>query len=242
MKCATIENLLPLYIEDDLTEREVNDVRAHLSSCGRCRETAEEFRASQKLLHTFAAPDFDDEFYESMRGNVLTGIAARTHARPSIFARLYTLFPERPMVAASLALLILFGTLSVIIYHRFSNRGVYMAVFEKSVREINPHEYIEADGNTNTVELISKADEKSPRQSGTTFRNTLWRKVKPTEQTGTLPESLTPESEQAATAQTTTGSKGATNKTPLPQAIARMEIQTSDPNVRIIWLGRQPSK
>ncbi|MCA1558383.1 MAG: zf-HC2 domain-containing protein, partial [Acidobacteria bacterium] len=51
MNCTAIEKLLPLYIEDDVNEDEAVNVRSHLSSCERCFQLMEEFRASQERLH-----------------------------------------------------------------------------------------------------------------------------------------------------------------------------------------------
>lgn len=231
-----------------MAEGEASNIRAHLSSCDGCRAMAEEFRTSQLRLRTFAAPEFDADFYEQIRGNVLAEISARPIVRPSIFQIFRPLFAWRPAVAASLALLLVFGALSGLLYQRLSNPGAYLDAVERGGQEINSNQYRETPVPKSTTALNSNAGAgEQVRSSGASARSTVsaQRKLRPGNQATARPEALAPQKNEAAsiaTLQTATANNRAALGAPSMQAVARMEIQTSDPNIRIIWLGRKASE
>jgi hypothetical protein len=245
MRCSTIEKLLPLYVEGDIREGEASKVQAHLSSCDVCRHVAEEFRASQNLVHAYDAPEFDEEFYEQLRATVLTGINSVQPARPSFFEALRPLFIKRRAVAtACLLFLFIFGAFYGLLYRRLSNSSSYMAAIEKGLGEINPGEFAPSPGNRNAAAPTGAIIEGNPRPLSFNPRSGSRQKIKP----GALDNAQREESTSgnndaatAATAQARTNNSGATD-TASTQAVARMEIQTSDPNIRIIWLARKPSE
>lgn len=248
MRCTAVEKLLPLYVEGDLFEQEANEVRAHISSCEGCRRLAQEFQASQRRLQSFAAPEFDEEFYRSIRGAVLTEIRARPSSRPSVFNLFRTLFPLRPAFAASLAVLMVFGAVSLGIYYRLSKGYAPMVALEKSPREINPNQYGDASEQTTSGKVTGKATVGRERESGFASRSVVRRSTRPVKKSGAPPEELTPVSSNNPAAfagvQKPEGNDGAASNTSTarPEAVARMELQTSDPNIRIIWLGRKASE
>lgn len=241
MNCTTVEKLLPLYVEGDIAAQETANVRVHLSSCGHCRSLEEEFRASQSRLHNLAVPEFGADFYEQIRGAVLTEINSRPPARPSVFGTLRPLFIWRPAVAFSLALLVFFGALSFGLYRSLVQRDAPLPAIEKSMGELNLDEFTEA------AEQSIKDDSTNSRgvsKPGPNARNVVPQKSQIRGQRRVRPEGFNPRSIDAAdsTAAKTTQSDAVIEKAAPVQAIARMDIQTSDPNIRIIWLGRKPSE
>lgn len=246
MRCTNLAKLLPLYVEGDLSANEALKVRAHLSACDRCSELAEEFRISQERLHTLAAPEFDEEFYESIRGSVLTAINARPVTRSSFFVMLRQPFFQRPMVAACLLLLIAFGALSAILYSKLSKSSDRMLAVESGLREINPGQFTESSENLAGNASISRADERRFSRTSPASGNLARQKLLLGAQVVAQAEALTRQSSNAAStgAAKTAANDGAASSTSAAAtgAIARMEIQTSDPNIRIIWLARKPSE
>jgi hypothetical protein len=74
MRCTHAEKLIPLFAGDDLPAREAAALRRHLESCANCRRLADEFEESRDWLRGFAAPQFDDSMLDGMRDSVLQGI------------------------------------------------------------------------------------------------------------------------------------------------------------------------
>jgi anti-sigma factor RsiW len=77
MSCSQFEELIALYIEGDLPERNIRPVEEHLKLCPACREFAEELTASQSALKALGSEPVDEALYSQMRQRVLTEIGAR---------------------------------------------------------------------------------------------------------------------------------------------------------------------
>ena len=50
MNCDRIEEFIPRYLENDLSEEDRGTVEAHLASCARCRESLEAFTTLEESL------------------------------------------------------------------------------------------------------------------------------------------------------------------------------------------------
>jgi hypothetical protein len=74
MLCTHAEKLIPLFAGDDLPAREADALRRHLESCENCRRLAAEFEESRDWLRGFAAPQFDEVVLDGMRDSVLRDI------------------------------------------------------------------------------------------------------------------------------------------------------------------------
>jgi hypothetical protein len=108
MHCTKIEDLLPLYVEGDLDLETETGVRSHLSACRWCASLAAEFTASQQWLHSYSPPDFDSASFAASRRAVLE----QTNRRgPSwvMFAR--SLAPMPRLAVAMLIVAILTGVI-----------------------------------------------------------------------------------------------------------------------------------
>jgi anti-sigma factor RsiW len=62
MNHRTIELLLSPYLDDELTERERDEVAAHLRGCDSCRIRLEELRALRRQIQMAADIDLPDNF------------------------------------------------------------------------------------------------------------------------------------------------------------------------------------
>ena len=253
MKCTEVEKLLPLYIEGDLADaRRVRALGQHIAACDACRHTAEQFSASQALLHGFATPEFPDAFYDSIRREVLAEIRARPRKMSSIFQSARLIFLERPLIASSLALLLLaFGALSFGISRNMTSPFArHLFAVEKGFGEIAPKEFDESAPPKETLGQSVK------KRSPATIRVKLYagstrgagRDTQPNASLGgprrqgfDSPDFDTTSPAASDVPRQDGASAGGGGAAPA-QAIARMEIRTSDPNVRIIWLGRRPSE
>lgn len=244
MNCNKIEKLLPLYVGGDLPGRDASQVASHLSSCEGCRAVAEEFEASQQRLSNFAVPEFDAEFYEQLRGAVMSEINSGPAARPSMFRTLRAFFTARPALAASLATLALFCALSFAIYRSLVKDEQGLAAIEQSMANLN----LEMPAVDEVRAVNSGVVSDSPKSgrmvsaSGNVSRRKPVRGNPANALPETSPSTRIPDAAGSMAKRAVTQKNGATADEAAGQAVARMDIQTSDPNIRIIWLGRKTSE
>ncbi len=252
MNCTQVEKLLALYTEGDAGDAPARAITEHLQSCDGCRRLADEFAASQSILRLHTPPEFDAAFFDGIRQSVLREIT-QAPARSRFISSFTQLFAPRSFaLAASLALLI---TASALFIFQLSRRNAEQA------REF------QADNKTGAS--LNAAPGKSLTMPSTAENNTtsnssesnnpghLMPKVLMHTQTkqARLPSPTTPTRVRhpIPSPSTTTGAtvEQASHApleplSPAPDAVAsvdrkmmRIELQTSDPNIRIIWLSPQ---
>jgi len=262
MKCTRVEKFLPLYIANDLTgRRRTRAVENHLAACERCRRAADEYRASREMFRMAApVPDFDGAFYEEIRNSVLARVACdRTLAPPGGFSRL---FDMRLAYAASLALLFIVAALSL---HSYTRRAPEEGAAQKMIANANrerpatpatvktppairpndddrptPRPAVEpARETTGTGRRASKSSPQVPRENIERAVNKATTGA-PDERRAPLHDRRNPPAPiVVATAQANVVEMAAAvgGETYAQPEVSRIEIQTSDPNIRIIWLS-----
>lgn len=248
MNCTRFEKLLPLYIEGDLATNSSLErmAREHLDGCDACRRALEEFSASQHLVHNYAAPDFGDEFYDGIRASVIREINRNAgEQRASLLQTLRMAFLHRPALAASVAIFVVIGAISFALYRSQTRESAPLVAVEGEFSEVNPNSFIEDASPQKSNDLtVSKPDGIGARRTPyTASRKEARRSVQPSVQEG----SVLPETQDTTAANTASSASPNTSRNDgvsaeAPPVIARMEIQTSDPNIRIIWLGRKTSE
>ncbi len=227
MKCEQIEELIPLYVGGDLEPSEADDLRHHLTDCAQCRRLHEDFQASQTWLTTFAVPEFDEASLATLRASVLNEIE-RQEKRGSWLDWLLPKWNPRLVLAVSTAALVAVTALSVTVY-RIQIASPKLGDDQVSVvtggypLQITP-------GN----QQVSTA----------TIKEHRIRRSKPSEP-ALLPEEafnngglsfpleppvIVPEQTESETA------PPAEPEDKEPKEMLRIELQTADPNIRIIWL------
>jgi len=236
MNCRRVEKLIPHYVEGDLARGTADRLATHLDWCGRCNWLADEYKESQSWLRTSEPPEFDEVFLDNLKAGVLSRIE-ETSARPSLLASLVQQWSRRQVLALSAALLIIFGALVFYIYQvrTRANPSVLEAVEPPPNDEtIKPNEPRLATnpGRADGVGL------RKPRH-GKSHANTKSRRGNPTiaehrfeqpfmSQTHRLKGSATASAEPAVLLPSSGDAS--------PEML-RIEIQTSDPNIRIIWFA-----
>src|SRR5262245_23382813 len=106
--CTQVEKLLALYIEGDLDRETETGVTSHLARCSLCKALAEEFSTSQQWLRSYTPPDFDSDSFADSRRAVLQQTARRGRSWV-MFAR--SLAPMPRLALAMLIVAILVGVL-----------------------------------------------------------------------------------------------------------------------------------
>jgi len=63
MKCEEYRELFSNFIDDGLSEKQIEDFRNHLKSCKACREELERFRQAQTLLKLIPKKEAPSELW-----------------------------------------------------------------------------------------------------------------------------------------------------------------------------------
>lgn len=258
--CARTSSLLPLYASDDLNAAEMTDCGAHFDVCAGCRQELAAYVETRALLHHAAAPPaFDTEFFASVRQATLSSIQSDTrHAHISstkqfirapltslkIFVRdtlraststpLFKTALHRHALIASLALMCC--ALAALLYF-----AVREPVAQRdSVATIENNTAPVLSNNDSTDNLFTQHESQYEPQRDATPDD-----IRPTHR------QISKTSARRATAMSVTSSASLANKASVVSqadnnkqiattapvaAISRIELQTADPNVRIIWL------
>ncbi len=74
MNCKKVVQLIPLFVEADLAIAEMRSVTEHLETCDSCGNTVKEFQASQLMLRSVTLPEFDENVFSQVRSSVLDEI------------------------------------------------------------------------------------------------------------------------------------------------------------------------
>lgn len=210
MKCPQIEKLLPLYVGDDLSDAQMLAVRTHLADCTHCFEMAAGFYESRSWFRKAASPSFDEADLANMRASVHQRIIAESDS-PGLLDRIFASLSLRPVFVAAAVVIILLGA-AVLFGLRSGDEPLKLA---------NPDIVREAeirDGN----KVIDPAGRKTARTAVSDKPRRIRRKAGKTRhdliaQTDPLPIETKSEHQEQL----------------------RIELQTSDPNIRIIWLARK---
>lgn len=236
MNCKDVQELLPLHVGGDLAAKKAQALTAHLEDCSACRASAAEYRESFQLTKNSQAPVFSAEFYDEIRQSVLSDIA-----RDSITPRPwfpFVLLPQtwrlRPEWAIASVLVI-----AVFAFYLFGNREdsrdmTVKAPASHHEKEVVPTKSPEGAGPLVTPSTFDKATERVVSNGSAIVRKPRLHKgtraIKQPTYTA-QPISIPEESVAASPA----ASKA--SETPL-----RVEMQTNNSNIRIIWFTYQNAK
>jgi hypothetical protein len=229
MKCRRVKKLLPLYVEGDLAPDVAERISAHLDWCGQCNWLADEFNESQSWLLTNEPPEFDQAFLDDFKSEVMSGLE-QTTARPSLLAAIAQYWSRRQVLAMSGAILIVIGMVVFYIYQaRF---GVNPKAIETARQVPEPEAPIIEQPKAEVVP--------SPNHQSAPIKHARRHPIQKTERAKAMdnlrgpalffqanrPVELGNPSEMAV--------KSEDPKDDVPEML-RIEIQTADPNIRIIW-------
>ena len=234
MNCKQLEELLPLYAGRDLDRKRMQLVSEHVQICSTCAQVAGEYRDAVELTQHFAPPVFSDNVYASVRRRVMQQIEDEPTASllPQLFA---SWFQPRMAWAAASVLIIALGCFAL---YLVVNRGA-------DVRPV-AHDNPTVNRTDQTAEAIA-----TPRTTGPV---TPPSPVKPADGNRrrihrfvNRPPKARDSSLRAAVISRKLRDPAATSNLPAVDAVPgesplRVEIQTKNPNIRIIWFSQANSK
>jgi putative zinc finger protein len=213
MNCTHIERLIPLYIGGDLNPQQLAALRQHLESCDHCNGLVAEFEESQSWLRDHKPPEFDDVVFDNLRTAVRDEIARECGIRNTGGGTVWSL---RYAIAAAAVLVVL-----AVGYLLYNNRQISP---DKSLT-VSRRENLETSGKE--IAIASKVQQIPRKKLKATHRS---------HNSSTLPKKLPVLGVIALNndfLQHFPSRSEVTSKRE-PEML-RIEIQTADPNIRIIW-------
>jgi len=239
MNCTQVDKLLPLYAGQDLDDRREQAIAAHLESCEACASAFAEYRETRNLLNGFAAPEINEEVFEQIRRSVWQKIAAESNG-PSMLEAIRVWFQPRFVWAAAAAVCLV--VCAVALYSIVNRLAVQpRVVMNNPPAAFQPRiEVIEDPGsNASNVEVGTSPQ----RQVDVSKRRRRPGHVRAVDRTDSL-VAYSPDPQIT----------NIHSSWPLPRTEAsgeparnsdktlRMEIQTQNPNIRIIWFTQRDAK
>lgn len=246
MNCKQVQELLPLYVGRDLEEKRERLITAHVHSCAECAGAADEYRETRQLLQDFAPPSFNEDVYVGIRRRVLREIEEES-AVPT--------FPQfvagwfRPRLTWAIASVVLIAVLLFAIYF-IANRGNDgRDVVEKRPATVQPsvnHQPEACSQGDKQAALPSPSnerikDERLVRQPRKKFRDALTDRVNSVA-ANALDAKSTVANVSPQTNYSVEPSVFPARDSAASEKILRVEIQTKDPNIRIIWFTSPETK
>jgi len=243
MNCKRIKQLLPLYVGGDLKSSLANRIASHLEWCGRCNWLADDFRESQSWIRSYQSPVFDEAFVGDLKQSVLEGVA-ETRSRASLLPSWIGQWNRRQVLALSATCFVVAGMLALYVYQ--SRVKLNSAIVS---RISNPEASIETKGKPGTVTKEAPGASFKGAQGLVRRRHSFEPRTDDVEIASRHlePPRPGPVEEVPASANAIEQMDNSSDVPADSRDMLRIEIQTSDPNIRIIWFSpkevdRQPTK
>jgi hypothetical protein len=240
MNCRRIEELIPLYVGGDLDSDKAGAVASHTLTCAGCNEMVAEYEESQRWLRTYTPPRFDDASLNDMKLSVLREIKGRK-SQVTFLNSLAACWTRRLALATSAAFLIIFAALAFYVYQNkagVASDGNNMAAGGGAAQEKQSPEIAPVPENSPGLEAAKLAPGATfirrhrRRLAGSARRGTVARSLKNKEPLAEPPDMKAVRQAVAGETKDTLTSERATSP-----GVLRIEIQTSDPSIRIIWFS-----
>jgi anti-sigma factor RsiW len=81
MNCKNAQSLLSAYIDEELTGREMLELRTHLAECAECSEELKCVEAVRRLLGGSPVPEPSADFEDRLVSSVLASTGSRSDAK-----------------------------------------------------------------------------------------------------------------------------------------------------------------
>lgn len=256
MNCKQVEELLPLYVGHELEDERVRLITAHVQTCTQCARSAEEYVEASQLLQGFSVPQFSEATFASVRQSVMSEIKRESEA-PGLRDLLLRPFQPRLMWAVSTAVLL---AVCAFAYYFVANRpNVLHDQKAEAVIKLAPDGVADGRG-PRQGSPAGVLDSPAVATSSPNHRMNpapLHKTVRPNLAGGLHSLTTATNSRKPRLSQPSWHSKSAGEPPAVPGSVQtsvpatfdtsvssrkpmRLEIQTSDPNIRIIWFS-QPS-
>jgi len=239
MRCTHAEKLIPLYASDDLPAREADALRRHLESCENCSRLAAEFEESRDWLRGFSAPQFDEAMLDDMRESVL-GEISRVENRSLWLQWIVPNWNLRFAFVTSLALLLFIAMFGLVINRRRppnDPKSNQADVRQGGAKQAESPPVEAPYGFANNIEQTASANANRRRPTRKSIKPRLDEQPQ-TEDRMVEPDLITQNMDNVEPATDPSSSPDPAITDPdANRDMLRIEIQTADPNIRIIWFA-----
>jgi len=236
MHCRRVQKLIPLHVDSDLPAGAANRVASHLEWCGACNWLADEYKESQGWLRSHTPPEFDEAALNDFKHGVMNRVAAR-NAGPSLVASLAQHWTRRPLMALAAGLLIVLGMVALYIYQARAKINTSVIAQEAKPPPSNEHASPPTIGpeaapgatlgglsvSQNISHRLRVRDRRQNLTSHAVERTVAAHSNGITEPVAAIEQRLSSDNANASK--------------DVSQDKLRIEIQTGDPNIRIIWFA-----
>lgn len=231
MNCKQVEELLPLYAGRDLEEKRATLVTEHMQTCAACARVADEYRESVRLTEQFVPPVFSEAAYAGIRQRVLREIESEAMA-PAWSQTIASLFQSRLTWAIAGVVLIVVSMFAINFIMNKGNDEQQLAkqppVNVQPATKERTNSDLQDNSRANLPHSVNTG-EKKRQLAGVSQPHRRKRSLDTTSRANNVsPQSepvLFPYHDSAALVK------------PL-----RVEIQTRDPKIRIIWFVQPETK
>ena len=232
LSCKRMTRMMPLYVAGDLSAARLQKAAQHLRGCEACRELADEFYESKAwLAEGCSMPEFGTDFYAEIRNAVLDKITLeRSLPKRTVFGRPWA-------YATSLAVVLIMSGFVLLRYgsHETPNSlTLTPPVADLTLPPVTgpdspPRQVLSNDSKRRRADRLGGRQLKTIRRTSPLEQGVEVARARPLvpEVEPVTPQSVTISGEPLAAA------SGDANQ------VSRIEIQTADPNIRIIWFGPQ---
>ena len=242
MNCRRIQEIIPLFVGGDLERKREELVSAHLRSCPACSSVADQYNESVEWLQSYRPPEFAAAFYDDLKQGVLAQVK-REELRPSFFQAVFG-YGKWNAVFATVALLVIIGSLVF-----YANRRGLIGNSDKKqtaivLDQVEPTKPNLGRVDSSIPERRPKIAGKRHRQSRTTPKDAIAVAEKPIEpelspELAVISQNVVSESDVMTLAENLPFEENPVTT----DTRTRIDLQTSDPNIRIIWfIPTEPTK
>lgn len=224
MNCERVNQLLPLFVAGDLKAKQTEQVSSHLVECASCRLLADDFKQSQEWLHLSTSSQFDESFFDELRDSVHREIAQQT----TQVSQPLNLLPSWSFRFGLAAMTIAIVFIGLNLYFKHKPQG--------AIDVIRQTEHQKADQATGTKQAIAIFDKYKSASPGRHKQAVSKSKSETKPLIQDFQAALEPrEIPNASELSGTVNKVSSQTEVADTQEMLRIELQTSDPNIRIIW-------
>jgi hypothetical protein len=223
MTCREIEDRVALYAGGDLDAEAARHVERHVQTCPACRDLLATVRDQREMMAEWRDAEPSEDALRSVRDGVLAGIG-RGDARPGVLHRI-GFGPSRPVVWGSAGL----AAAALLVF------AVWTMSHPQDV-EPSPSAAAAQSHTASQAAAVVPAPEAAlapaqPERLASARRETPAPETRPVPGAG--PRAAAPPPSPAGTRAMAGPPRGGG---PTEGPVRRIEFQTADPNIRIIWL------
>jgi hypothetical protein len=231
MNCRRCEHLMPLYVEGDLTSRLADQMSEHLDWCGKCNWLFDEYKESQSWLRSPSASEFGDAELSALKAGILKRVT-ESSAKPSLLGSLMQQWGRRQVFAVSTAVVIA----GAVLLYVYQTRAKVTVPVPQIVDSHPSQQPIQPDPPA----LAAAPDKPSDASPSKRHRQPKRRYVRASNSEPALARQVVERNgSQAGPGEQNAPGQAVNRWADLMSspAVLRIEFQTSDPNIRIIWFA-----